>query len=42
LDRIGIHVGEVVLGPQAEDKGRDVFGIQIDTCSRVMSLAQSS
>ena len=37
LDRIGIHVGEVFV-EQREDLARDLFGIQIDTTSRVMSL----
>jgi WD40 repeat protein/class 3 adenylate cyclase/tRNA A-37 threonylcarbamoyl transferase component Bud32 len=40
LDRIGIHLGEVMVG---EDKGKpkNLFGIQIDTCARVMSLAKA-
>jgi sigma-B regulation protein RsbU (phosphoserine phosphatase) len=41
-DRIGIHVGEVVMGSSSDtQKPRNLFGIQIDTCSRVMSLAQA-
>jgi WD40 repeat protein/class 3 adenylate cyclase/tRNA A-37 threonylcarbamoyl transferase component Bud32 len=41
-DRIGIHVGEVVLkGNEANAKPNDLYGIQIDTCSRVMSLAKA-
>lgn len=41
-DRIGIHVGEVVIKDnQASAKPKDLYGIQIDTCSRVMSLAQA-
>ncbi|MHB8520030.1 MAG: protein kinase domain-containing protein [Limisphaerales bacterium] len=41
-DRLGIHLGEVVLGADARSrKPRDVYGIQIDTCSRVMSLAKA-
>ena len=41
-DRIGIHVGEVVIkGDEARAKPKDLYGIQIDTCSRVMSLAQA-
>ena len=41
LDRIGIHVGEVVVSEDNESrKPKDLFGIQIDTCARVMSLAQ--
>jgi class 3 adenylate cyclase/tRNA A-37 threonylcarbamoyl transferase component Bud32 len=42
LDRIGIHVGEVVVGRYGEGQGaKDLFGLQIDTCSRVMSLAKA-
>jgi WD40 repeat protein/class 3 adenylate cyclase/tRNA A-37 threonylcarbamoyl transferase component Bud32 len=42
LDRIGIHLGEVVVGHDTQSrKPRDLFGIQIDTCSRVMSLAKA-
>jgi serine/threonine protein kinase/class 3 adenylate cyclase/cephalosporin-C deacetylase-like acetyl esterase len=42
LDRIGIHVGEVVVGTEAESrKPKGLFGIQIDICSRVMSLAKA-
>jgi class 3 adenylate cyclase len=41
FDRIGIHVGEVVLGHESDPKSREVFGIQIDLCSRVMSLAKA-
>jgi class 3 adenylate cyclase len=38
-DRIGLHMGEVVI---EEIRGRhDVHGIQVDTCARVMSLAQA-
>ena len=40
MDRIGIHVGEVVMRPEVQPKAHDLFGIQIDTCSRVMSLAR--
>jgi WD40 repeat protein/serine/threonine protein kinase/class 3 adenylate cyclase len=41
-DRIGIHVGEVVIkGDEASAKPKDLYGIQIDTCSRVMSLAKA-
>ena len=36
-DRIGIHVGEIFI-QQRESGGRDLFGIQIDTAARVMSL----
>lgn len=37
LDRIGIHVGEVFIH-QRSDAARDLFGIQIDTTARIMSL----
>ncbi len=39
-DRVGLHLGEVVI----EELGggqRDVHGMQVDTCARVMSLAQA-
>ena len=40
LDRIGIHVGEVVIKEdQPTAKPRDLYGIPIDTCARIMSLA---
>ncbi len=38
-DRIGIHVGEVIVEEQSR-AGRDLYGIQVDTCARVMSLAE--
>ncbi len=40
-DRIGIHVGEVLIEQEeGSDKPKDLHGIHVDTCSRVMSLAQ--
>jgi WD40 repeat protein/class 3 adenylate cyclase/tRNA A-37 threonylcarbamoyl transferase component Bud32 len=40
-DRIGIHVGEVVVQEHARGlKPRDLYGIQVDVCARVMSLAE--
>jgi class 3 adenylate cyclase/CHASE2 domain-containing sensor protein len=40
LDRIGVHVGEVVVEEQTgSSKARDLYGMQVDTCARVMSLA---
>ena len=40
-ERIGIHLGEVVVElHQAGHKLKDLYGIQIDTCARVMSLAK--
>ncbi len=39
-DRIGIHVGEVVIeDEQAPGKARDFYGSQVDTAARVMRLA---
>jgi class 3 adenylate cyclase len=38
-DRIGIHVGEVFLSDEVvAGKVRDFYGVQVDTCARVMSL----
>jgi class 3 adenylate cyclase len=38
-DRIGIHVGEVFMTTEAvAGKVRDYYGMQVDTCARVMSL----
>jgi WD40 repeat protein/serine/threonine protein kinase/class 3 adenylate cyclase len=38
--RIGIHMGEVFITEEREGAlGRDVLGLQVDTASRVMSLA---
>ena len=40
-ERIGIHLGEVVIEEHATGvKPKDLYGIQIDTCARVMSLAK--
>jgi len=40
-DRIGAHLGEVVIAEeQAALKPRDVYGMHVDTCARVMGLAQ--
>ena len=41
-DRIGIHLGEVVVQEHAQGlKPRDLYGIQVDVCARVMSLANA-
>jgi class 3 adenylate cyclase len=41
-DRIGIHLGEVVVQEHAQGlKPRELYGIQVDTCARVMDLAQA-
>jgi class 3 adenylate cyclase len=40
-DRIGIHLGEIVIAEHQQGlKPRDLYGLQVDTCGRVMSLAQ--
>ena len=40
FDRIGIHVGEVFIDDAASGtRSRDLFGLQVDTCARIMSLA---
>ena len=38
-DRVGIHVGEIFVREE-ERAGRELFGIQIDTAARVMSLGE--
>ena len=38
-DRTGLHLGEVVMGASESGPGK-VNGMQVDTCARVMSLAQ--
>ena len=43
FDRIGIHVGEVfVEAGEGSLKPKDLHGIQVDTCSRLMSLAKAN
>jgi sigma-B regulation protein RsbU (phosphoserine phosphatase) len=40
-DRIGIHVGEVVIREQdGSPNPKGLSGVQVDTCARVMNLAQ--
>jgi WD40 repeat protein/class 3 adenylate cyclase len=41
-DRVGIHLGEVVIA-EAEGgaKTKDLHGVQVDVCARVMGLAQA-
>jgi serine/threonine protein kinase/WD40 repeat protein len=39
-DRIGLHIGEVII-QETDPAHRHVHGIQVDTCARVMSLAQA-
>src|SRR5262249_40915033 len=39
-DRIGIHMGEVVIEENPEGaKPRDLYGLQVDVCARLMDLA---
>lgn len=41
LDRVGIHIGEVVIEERpGAPKPRDMYGLQVDICARVMSLAE--
>ena len=41
LDRIGVHIGEVVIEERpGTSKPRDMYGLQVDICARVMSLAE--
>ena len=42
FDRIGIHVGEVFIEEASGTKPKDLYGIQVDTCARVMSLGQEN
>src|ERR1043165_7659555 len=43
LDRIGIHIGEVVVEERPDSpKPKDLYGIQVDTAARVMSLAEGN
>lgn len=40
-ERVGIHLGEVVIAEnETEARAKDLYGIQLATCARVMSLAQ--
>jgi class 3 adenylate cyclase len=42
FDRIGIHVGEVWIEEHNRaGKAKDLYGIQVDTCARVQSLAKA-
>lgn len=42
-DRIGLHIGEVVIEEQPEGpKQKDLYGLQVDVCARVMSLADGN
>ncbi|MBI2948107.1 MAG: protein kinase [Verrucomicrobia bacterium] len=40
-DRVGIHIGEVVVEERFDSsKPKDLYGLQVDICARVMSLAE--
>jgi WD40 repeat protein/class 3 adenylate cyclase/tRNA A-37 threonylcarbamoyl transferase component Bud32 len=40
--RVGVHLGEVVIEEhETGRKAKDLYGIQLDTCARVMSLAKA-
>ncbi len=38
-ERIGLHLGEVVIDQSAE-RGAELYGMHVDTCARVMGMAQ--
>jgi class 3 adenylate cyclase len=41
LDRIGIHIGEVIIEEcPGTAKPKDLYGIQVDICARMMGLGQ--
>lgn len=41
LDRVGIHIGEVLIEHTPElGRTKDLYGLQVDICARVMSLAE--
>lgn len=40
-DRIGIHLGEVVIEKSGQRGVHDLYGIQVDLCARLMSLASA-
>ncbi|MDA1277918.1 MAG: DUF4384 domain-containing protein [Verrucomicrobia bacterium] len=42
-DRIGVHIGEVMIQERPDLlKARDLYGLQVDICARVMSLAEGN
>lgn len=41
-DRIGIHIGEVFVSETTEHQKKDLYGMQIDLCAKVMSLAEGN
>ena len=40
-DRIAIHVGEVVITEGDPNKEKDLFGLQVDSCARILSLSKN-
>src|ERR1043166_4971138 len=41
LDRVGIHLGEVIIEErETGPKTKDLYGIQVDICARLVSLAE--
>ncbi len=42
LDRIGIHAGEVTVESDPHGRIRDLHGLEVDKCARVMSLAREN
>lgn len=41
-DRIGIHAGEVTVESDAQGRIRDLHGLEVDKCARVMSLGREN
>lgn len=40
-DRVGVHIGEVLIEERTDlAKTKDLYGLQVDICARVMSLAE--
>ena len=40
-DRVGIHLGEVFIEEREDsNKPKDLYGLQVDSCARVMALAE--
>ena len=43
FDRVGIHIGEVIIDERAGGpKPKDLYGIQVDICARVMSAGEGT
>jgi class 3 adenylate cyclase len=39
-DRMGLHLGEVLIQEAQQDRGKDLIGLNVDLGARVMGLAQ--